>query len=212
MDPEKMTLTQKAEAERMQKAAAMFAEHTIASSSVDGIYGRWDLRKPGTSNNAAEIVELAGGHIIVHGDIDALVIGPHRCHEKAGDAVMRAARDVDEDGAVHGRVLSGMSVSRDFVFDLDEDLGKDELVAWLRERGVEEPESGFNELVGEVENDLSDEDREGFYSLIYEVCGRLNSDEPHDEMDRWGMVTSWRVAKGLAAVKRLSQLLEAARE
>lgn len=49
--------------------------------------------------------------------------------------------------------------------------------------------------------------------IRYEVCGRLNvSDEPHDEMDRWGMVTSWRVAKGLAAVKRLAALIEASRE
>lgn len=207
MEPEEMTLTQKAEAERMQKAAAMFAGHEIVSSSVDGIYGRWDLRAPGTSNDAAEIVELAGGHIVVHGDIDALLIGPHRCHQKAGDAIMRAARDVDEDGAAHNRVLSGMSVSRNFVFDLVESVAHAELVAWIRAHGHEEPEDGFDEFVNGIEDELGDDDR---HDLVYEVLGRLDvayESMPHDEMAKWGLVTSWRVAKGLAAVKRLAHLL-----
>lgn len=41
-----------------------FAKHTIASRSD----GRWVLREPGTSNMQCEIVALAWGTLLVHGD------------------------------------------------------------------------------------------------------------------------------------------------
>lgn len=85
------TLTQKAEAERMQKATEMFANHAIASHSVDGDFGRWLLRNPKDSENWCEIVELAVGHLIVHGDI-VLVIDQRANVE----AAFRDCQDADQ--------------------------------------------------------------------------------------------------------------------
>lgn len=77
---ESKPLTSKAFHDNMRDAyLKAFDSHEIVSHSVDNGMGRWMLKptRKGAGIAWVEIVELAGGHIIAHGDIDAMVFG--RC-------------------------------------------------------------------------------------------------------------------------------------
>lgn len=61
-----------------------FAKHTIASRGD----GRWVLREPGTSNMQCEIVALAWGTLLVHGDFSHC-IWPYYSGKAGSEALVR---------------------------------------------------------------------------------------------------------------------------
>lgn len=57
--------------DQMEQAREAFARHQIVELKTS--HGRWLVKQPGTSNFWFEVIVLAGGKLLVHGDINAVI-------------------------------------------------------------------------------------------------------------------------------------------
>lgn len=101
--------------ELSKDAQASFAEHMIVRRST----GRWLLKKPGTGIFWVEVVELAGGYLLVHGDIDCIVFGVYIDPCNPGERVRwMASRSRGDDAYLIEKATIGMGMRSDeLLFD-----------------------------------------------------------------------------------------------
>ncbi len=208
------------ESRARKDATEAFAEHSIVSRSTRQDYfgelGSWHMRSPQDSPFYwVEIVELAGGRLIVHGDINFIVLkmydvkGPPGRYarwmdrpspsdtylrEKAHDSRFNQCQVYQADIAAED--------ARVWLSELDdEDLEHQERLWQRRQRRP--TEVTFREAFGEAcrrvaSSDLRDQQAAEVWSDLF---------EDSETWDGWGWVTSSALAHAWAALRRLSVLL-----
>lgn len=107
----------------MAAARENFAKHQIVKTNP----GRWLVRQPGSSTFWFEVVVLAGGSMIVHGDVQAVIFG-HYCpsRDDAPDAIawqtvhwMASCRRPDDHYFVEKADIGGTAHETIWTYDSD---------------------------------------------------------------------------------------------
>lgn len=202
-------------------ATRAFAGHSIVSQSTRPDYfgelGCWHMRAANDSSYYwVEIVELAGGRLIVHGDISFIVL---KMYDKVGPPG-RYARWMDRptpsdtylQEKAHDSRFNQCQVyqaeiasedARAWLSELDdEDLEHQERL-WQR-RQIRPTDGSFREAFDEACRRVASSDLRDQQAA--EVWGELFDDS--ETWGGWGWVTSPALANAWAALRRLSVLLE----
>jgi len=202
-----------AEINTQKQALANFAHHEIVERSADGCLGRWVLKRPVEGGGHTgifwvEIVELRGGHLIVHGDISAIVFAMYpTSNQVVGSlACWMGRRPSPSDGYLCEKARGGtrLDLSRRY----DKDIAEEDARAWLAElRTDEEQEQDeeFTESFEDVLMRLPDLGPDGAASAWYDII------DDYETWEHWGWVTCPGFANAWGALVRLVELLDAER-
>lgn len=201
----------------MAHARKSFAKHEI----VKGSEGRWLLKQPGTNNFWFEVVVLAGGCLLVHGDIQAVIFGRYHAHEN--DTPTRAARQMvlwmgtrkrpDDSYFVEKAGLGG--TADETIWTYDEDTLREqikELIKEVSDGEVDEDgevDSHKRERREELEDVLARVGDVSLEEIQREVYDALEGD---GESVPRGKIISSSMIYAHAALQRLTGLFDAADE
>ena len=193
----------------MVHARKSFEKHEIVKWSE----GRWFLKQPGTSTFWFEVVVLAGGYLLVHGDIQAVMFGCYHANEN--DTPHRAARRTvlwmgtrkrPDDGYFIEKAGIG-GTADETIWTYDEDTLREEiaeLIAAAREsEAVTEPDTDLREELEEILTRVGDVSLEEIQSQVYDAL------EGDAESVPRGKLLSSSMVYAHAALQRLTKLLEA---
>jgi len=208
------TLRSGREADTTELAIQAFATHVITithRSEAHGL-GRWKLNRPGTSSMWVEVVELHGGKLLVHGDIDPQIWAYGPGYSVGSLVRWMSDRKAPSDSYLREKARIGMG--RDSALTYDRDIAVEDARAFVRQ-------------------ELDDYDNEGHpYAApewprwFAEACERVARPDTsheaacdiwgevfdsHDEWETypdWGMVTATQFAFAWAAIVRLGALLD----
>lgn len=187
----------------MQFAREAFVKHTIAKQSE----GRWLLRQPGASHFWIEVVVLAGGHLLVHGDIQAVIFGHYHAHKDATpEAVARqtvywmAQRLYPDDGYFIEKASIG-GTADETIWTYDEGVLRTEIEALIRESADAHPDTlqGLQDALDSVGADSLEETQRM-------VCEALDGDS--ESIPRGRRISSAMIYAH-AALRKLASLLDA---
>lgn len=201
-------------ADYMKFARESFAKHQIAKASED----RWLVRQPGTSAFWFEVVSLAGGMMLVHGDIDAVLFGRYYPGENMTEEQaaiekihwMASRTRPDDCYFVEKAKIGTGSGSDGILFTKDEDVFREE----IRDLIKQESEGEVDED-GEVDS-RKRERREALEDALHSV-----GSSTHEEVQRAiydalegdaesvpeGKIVSSTMVHIHAALQRLAELL-----
>lgn len=186
-------VTEHARALQLQKMyRENMANHVILARAImNEKQASFTIGKPGESFYIAEVVVLRWGHILVHGDVDAVIFGTcsgYKSWRDVLDWMSRADYRYAEEKASIGSTCSQMA--RGF----DEEVALWKICSWRRQGYIPDKESAR------------------------EVWDLVQSGEWHEAQNRlWSIdfelglstVTLPRVFMAQAAIKRLCELLDA---
>jgi len=187
----------------MKQAREAFAKHAISKQSE----GRWLLRQPDTSTFWFEVVVLAGGHLLVHGDIQAVVFGHYHAHKDAtpADAARQmvfwmAQRSYPDDGYFIEKASIG-GTADETIWTYDEDVLRTEIEALVREAADAHPDTlqGLQDALDSVGVDSLEETQH----MVWEALDGDTESIPHGRRISSAMIYAH------AALQRLASLLDA---
>ena len=207
------TLRSAREATTTELAIKQFATHTITHrSEVDGL-GRWKLNRPGTPVMWVEVIELRGGKLFIHGDIDPQ-IWAYGSQTRAGGLVRwMASREAPSDHYLQEKARIGMG--RDLVRTFDPAIAAEDAREFVRQEldecddneghpyAAPEWAERFDEACKRVARiDTSHETACDIWGEVFDT-----RDEWEFYPD-WGMVTDAHFALAWAALVKLTELLD----
>lgn len=203
-------------ADYMKWSRESFAKHQIVKASED----RWLVRQPGTSAFWFEVVSLAGGMMLVHGDIDAVLFGryyPSKDATEAQAAIEKihwmASRTRPDDCYFLEKAKIGTGSGSDgILFTKDEDVFREEIRDLIKQ-----------ESEGEVDEDGEVDSRKRKRREALEDALHSVGSSTHEEVQRAiydalegdaesvpeGRIVSCTMVHVHAALQRLSELLNA---
>lgn len=194
----------------MVHARKSFEKHEIVKWSE----GRWFLKQPGTNNFWFEVVVLAGGYLLVHGDIQAVMFGCYHANEN--DTPHRAARRTvlwmgtrkrPDDGYFIEKAGIG-GTADETIWTYDEDTLREEISELIKEvsDGEVEVDSRKHDRREELEDVLARVGDVSLEEIQREVYDALDGD---GESVPRGKILSSSMVYAHAALQRLTKLLEA---
>lgn len=223
-----LTLRQQYEINTREQSLRHFARHEIVQRSAEGCLGRWLLKEPRQDGHTGifwiEIVELRGGHLIVHGDIKAVVFAMYpTSNQVVGSlACWMGRRPSPADGYLREKANHGTQVEQTRRYDRD--VAAEDARAWLAERRKEEAEEVDADSEGEVSDEAGDEKEDEFAESFDYVLSQLPDLGPdgaasawydiihdYEVWEHWGWVTCPNFANAWGALVRLVELLDAER-
>ena len=186
-------VTEHERALRLQKLCAdSVANHVILARSImNEKQASFTIGTPGDSTYTAEIVMLRWGHLLVHGDLDAVIFGVCSGYKSWRELLQwmnRADYGYAEEKASIGSTCSEMA--RCF----DDEVALSKICEWRRQGYIADRETA-RELWDHVQGGEWHEAQMMLYGIDFEL--RLDT------------VTHPRVFRALAAVKKLCELLDA---
>jgi len=119
--------------QEMEWARKNFAKHEITKSSE----GRWLVRQPETSTFWFEVVVLAGGHLIVHGDIQAVIFGRYSSGDAQQTVNWMAQRERPDDSYFVEKAKIG-GTSHETIWSSDDEVLREEIQELIREVSQDE--------------------------------------------------------------------------
>lgn len=200
--------------QEMAQARESFAKHEIVKWSE----GRWLLKQPGTGTFWFEVVVLAGGSMIVHGDIQAVVFGHYSARKDATpDATawqmvhwMASRKRPDDHYFIEKAGIGG--TADETIWTPDDDVLRAEiveLIAAARE----------SEAAAEPDTDLRDTDLSDTLEDALDNVGSLTHEQVQHAVyealdgDAESVPQGRRVSAAMiyahAALQRLAELLDA---
>lgn len=166
--------------------------HVIAARSImNEKQASFTISGPGDSTYCAEIVVLRWGHLLVHGDLDAVIFGVCSGYKSWRDVLNwmnRSDYGYAEEKASIGSTCSEMA--RCF----DDEVALSKICQWRRQRYIADRETA-RELWDHVQSGEWHEAQNMLYGIDFEL--RLDT------------VTHPRVFRAIAAIKKLCELLDA---
>jgi hypothetical protein len=187
----------------MAQAREAFAKHAIVKQSE----GRWLLRQPDTSHFWFEAVVLAGGHLLVHGDIQAVMFGHY--HASKYETPEAAARETvcwmahrrypDDSYFVEKARIGG--TADETIWTHDDDVLRAEIAELIQEFADAHPDTleGLQAALDSVGVDSLEETQRT-------VCEAFDGDT---ESIPYGRRISSAMVYAHAALQRLASLLDA---
>ena len=199
--------------DQMKHARNSFAKHRITESS----HGRWLVKQPGTSTFGFEVVVLAGGKLLIHGDINAVIFAhfhPNQ-HDSAEDNASAcvhwmASRKRPDDHYFIEKAKIG-SDSDDTVWTRDDDTLREETQDLIKQ-----------ESEGEVDEDGAVDSKKRDRREALEHALNMIGSSTHEEVQRevyealdcdgesvpQGKIVSTTMVYAHAALQRLDVLLK----
>jgi hypothetical protein len=193
-----------------------FANHTIASRGD----GRWVLREPGTSNMQCEIVALAWGTLLVHGDFDHCIWTGYS--GKGGpEAIVRWIGRQSGLGYICQKAVKGLEDHR-LVEEINGEVLAHNLQEYLDEWRVQNALDDERDAPSEDEQRERERITEALESAIEDAGVASEHDDGHrivwaladdgvidsETAGSLGVVTTRRVIRAWQAVARLHELLD----
>jgi hypothetical protein len=193
----------------MVVARESFARHSIVKRSE----GRWLLREPGTSVFWFEVVVLAGGSMIVHGDIQAVVFGHYSARRDAtpDDTAwqmvhwMASRKRPDDHYFIEKAGIGG--TADETIWAPDDDVLRAEiveLIAAAREsEAAAEPDTDLRDALEDALGNVGSLTHEQVQHAVYEALDGDAESVPQ------GRRVSAAMIYAHAALQRLAELLDA---
>ena len=198
----------------MVHARKSFEKHEIVKWSE----GRWLLKQPGTSTFWFEVVVLAGGYLLVHGDIQAVMFGCYHANENnlptttARQMVLwMGTRKRPDDGYFIEKAGIG-GTADETIWTYDEDTLREEIADLIKEVSdgevdeddeVDSRKHDRREELEEILTRVGDVSLEEIQSQVYDAL------EGDAESIPRGKLLSSSMVYAHAALQRLTKLLEA---
>lgn len=181
---------------RAQRIRAMYdksvKDHVILRRHIqDESHASFVIGRPGESHYQSEIVVLSWGHLLVHGDVDAVIFG--RCSYKGWRQVLGWMSgdnyDYAEEKASIGSTCSEMARS------VDSDVAESDIVYWRRQKYIDQ------ETARQALDLVKGGDTHLAQTLIYEKTGDFELSI--------ATCTNCRVFMAQALITKLCELLDA---
>lgn len=204
-EPPKKLTTEETKKLVMERVVTWYAEHQIVRETENS----WLLKKPGTNEDWAEVVSLAAGTLLVHGDHDPVMFGNMTDCRRPENVVHWMARERPDDEYFVQKARRVLGHNADeLIWDQTIERFREELEEMVAEaRSADPGDSTWRETLEEVLEDANDSsDDEDIRRLQDDItsCPRFDS-----EWMPTGRVISSRMIHAWAIIRRLSTLLKA---
>lgn len=195
------TTREKYESDLKNQVIADFKNHQITSEILTTKLGRWTLSDPNSPFNWVEIVELAHGTILVHGDADPVLFGLYSGPDYQGSLVEWVGkRESPHDPYLAQKGSIGTQVE---MLDYDPKVALADAEEWI---SMQEAFSVDFEAWDEALDHIASEALQPVEAMLEII------EDTYDTCKSWGKVTSYRLGRAWAALNKLNSLLDTRRK